>query len=104
MCTQVKETIKGEIKMKVEYIKKSTLEWPNLWKDLGMQKDNGGRWFTGSGSPEWLEEYLSCYRYPSRSYPNSYASPLLTQKFARFLCVNQPLLEVKLKVGIIKKV
>ena len=50
-----------------------------------MQKDNGGRWYPSPLTPDWVREYLDNYRSPSRAWPNSYASALLTVKFAKLL-------------------
>ena len=61
------------------------LSWPHLWDYLGMQKDNGGRWYPSTRTPDWVREYLDNYRSPSRTWPNSYASALLTVKFAKLL-------------------
>ena len=44
-------------------------------------------------------EYLKSYRTPSRSFPNSYASALLSQKFAKLLTEMNPALAVKLKIA-----
>jgi hypothetical protein len=85
--------------MKVEYIKKSTLGWTDLWQHLGMSKDSGGRWYPTSSTPEWVEEYLKEYRSPSRSWPNSYAAAMLSQKFAKLLCHEDPRLAIKLEVA-----
>ena len=99
---QTKKTnkLKGK-KMKAEYIKKATLSFPNLWSDLGLSKDNGGRWFAGTGSPEFVREYCSHYRTPSRAWPMSHAKPLLSQKFAQALCENMPELAIKCGVGVV---
>lgn len=64
---------------------KTKLEWPDLWNNLGMSKDNGGRWYPNDDAPIIVKEYVSQYRSPSRSWPNSYATPLLTVKFAEYL-------------------
>lgn len=85
--------------MKATYIKKSTLEWKNLWTDLGLEKDSGGRWYAGSNSPEWVQEYCEQFRTPSRAWPHSHSKPLLTQKFAKLLCEKDPELAVKLGVA-----
>lgn len=69
---------------------KTKLEWPDLWNNLGMSKDNGGRWYPKDTAPEVVKEYVSQYRSPSRSWPNSYATPLLTAKFAKHLKAAAP--------------
>lgn len=81
------------------YIKKSTLTFPDLWESFGMSKDKGGRWETTSKTPQWVVEYLAKYRAPSRAFPNSYASAMLSQKFAKSLTENDPDLAVTLGVA-----
>jgi len=81
------------------YIKKSTLEFSDLWSYFGMQKDNGGRWEPSESTPEWVSEYLRNYRTPSRAWPNSYAKAMLSQKFAKHLCEKQPDLAIKIGVA-----
>jgi hypothetical protein len=88
-------------KVKAQYIKKSTLEWCDLWNELGFEKDRAGRWFAGESSPDWVSDFLINHRYPSRAYPHSHSKPILTQKFAKLLCEKDPKLAVKLKVGVI---
>ena len=85
--------------MKATYIKGSTLEWKNIWADLGMERDNGGRWTTGENSPDFLKEYCAQFRTPSRAWPQSHAKPLLTQKFAKLLCEKDPSLAIALGVA-----
>lgn len=85
--------------LKAKYIKGEKLTWPNLWSDLGMIKDNGGRWYPGSNSPAFVSEYLENYRTPSRAWPLSYATALLTIKFAKLLCTFDPELAIRLGVG-----
>jgi len=77
----------------------NTLDWPNLWKDLGMTKDKGGRFFPSEDTPEWVHDYCTQFRSPSRAWPYSYAKPLLTKKFAKLLCEKDPQLAIKLGVG-----
>lgn len=81
------------------YIKKSTLSFPDLWKHFGMSKDNGGRWETTANTPEWAIEYLAGYRTPSRAWPNSYATAMLSQKFAKLVVENDPKLAVLVGVA-----
>jgi hypothetical protein len=81
------------------YIKKAILSWPNLWNDFGMTKDNGDRWFPTDSTPEYVKEFLQSHREPSRRWPNSYALPLLTQKFAKCVVKNDPELAIKLKIA-----
>lgn len=81
------------------YIKGTTLDWSDLWNHLGLSKDKGGRWYAGSDSPEWIQEYCSQYRTPSRAFPFSHAKPLLTQKFAKLLTEKDPELAIKLQVA-----
>jgi len=85
--------------MTIEYVKKSALIWSNLWTNLGMEKDNAGRWYPGENSPQFVIDYLSTLRPPSRAFPNSYAKSLLTQKFAKLLTVKNPSLAVDLGVA-----
>jgi hypothetical protein len=81
------------------YIKKSTIEFPALWVEFGMEKDNGGRWNVGSDTQEWVKEYLSQYRTPSRAWPHSYSKAMLSQKFAKLLCEKDEALAVKMGVA-----
>ena len=81
------------------YIKDSKLDWPDIWGELGMTKDNGGRWYPGDDTPTVVTDYLKGYRSPSRAYPYSYATPLLTKKFAKYLTENEPELAIKLGVA-----
>lgn len=76
----------------------NTLQWPDLWNHLGMERDKAGRWYPGEDTPEWVEEYLSGYRSPSRAYPHSYAKPLLTKKFAKVLAEKDPQLAEEIGV------
>ena len=85
--------------MKAQYIKKSKLDWSNIWNDLGMQKDNGGRWYPGEDTPKWIKEYLDDYRVPSRAHPYSYAKALLTCKFAKLLAEKDPALAIECGVA-----
>ena len=91
--------IQTETETKANYIKRSKLDWPNLWNDLGMSKDKGGRWYPGDDTPDWVAEYLSDYRSPSRAWPNSYATALLTCKFAKLLTEKEPSLAIELGVA-----
>lgn len=86
--------------MKATYIKGSTLAWPHVWGALGMKKDNGGRFLPSDSTPEWIREYVRQFRSPSRHWPHSYAKPLLTQKFAKLLCEEDPAMAIRLGVGI----
>ena len=81
------------------YIKKSTLSFPDLWNEMGMEKDKGGRWESGENTPDWAREYLKGYRTPSRSWPMSHAKALLSQKFAKLLTEKDPKLAIKLGVA-----
>lgn len=84
----------------VAYIKKAKLEWPNLWEDLQLSKDNGGRWSPSKETPESVYNYIiDNFRSPSRAWPNSYATACLTQKFAKWLTANEPELAVKCGVA-----
>lgn len=67
---------------------KTELDWKDLWQKLGMIKDNGGRFYPGDNTPNSIREYLKGYRVPSRKWPYSYAKPLLTKKFAKWLINN----------------
>lgn len=87
--------------MKINYVKKSTLNWPDIWNYLGMSRDNGGRWQPTNSTPEIVSDYLKYFRFPSRAYPNSYATALLTQKFARYLTEKMP--DMAVKIGIAEK-
>lgn len=86
-------------KLQATHKKGAKLEWPDLWDELGMHRDNGGRWYPGNDSPEYVHEYLSEYRSPSRAYPKSYAGALLTIKFAKKLCELDPALAIALGVA-----
>lgn len=84
--------------LKAKHIKGATLSWPDLWNELGCEKDNGGRWYAETGT---AGAYVSDngYRTPSRSWPFSHARPLLTQKFAKYLTEQDPALAIKLGVA-----
>lgn len=86
----------------VQYIKKSTLEWNDLWTHFGMNPDNGDRYFPGEKTQDYVCKYLGSIRTPSRRWPNSYAKAMLTQKFAKLVVRHEPALALKL--GIAKKV
>jgi len=79
--------------------KGAKLKWSDLWNELGMERDRAGRWYPGEDSPEYVRDYLDGYRGPSRAYPKSYATALLTAKFAKKLCEFDPDLAVRLKIG-----
>ena len=81
------------------YIKGTKLEWPDLWNALGMERDKGERWYPSESTPQSVQDYLSGYRAPSRAYPRSYATPLLTAKFAKYLTEHEPALAIKLGVA-----
>ena len=85
--------------MKAQYIKGAKLEWPNIWNDLGLSKDKGGRWYAGLSVDPWIKDYCDQFRTPSRAYPYSHAKPLLTQKFAKLLTEKNPELAIKLGVA-----
>lgn len=85
--------------MTITYIKKSTVEFKSLWEEFGMSKDNGGRWYTTESTPEWVAEYLSDYRTPSRAWPHSYSKAMLSQKFAKLAVEKDPKLALKLKIA-----
>ena len=85
--------------MATEYIKKSTLSWPDLWRALGMVKDSASRWTSSPGTPDYVREYIKGYRTPSRAHPNSYATALMSQKFAKHLTEKDPVLAVTLGVA-----
>lgn len=92
-------TTKNTTKNTIKYIPKSTLGWKNLWTDFSMSKDNGGRWHPSDNTQEYVKEYLKGHRSPSRAWPNSYAKPLLTQKFAKLVVEKEPELAVKLGIA-----
>ena len=75
---------------------KTNLEWPDLWNVLAMQKDKAVRWLPSKDTPDIVKKYLSGYRVPSRRWPNSYATPLLTKKFASVVTAEAPALAKKL--------
>lgn len=81
------------------YIKKSTINFPDIWENGLLKKDKGGRWVVCETTPVWIKDYLDGYRSPSRSWPNSFATALLTQKFARLLSEKDPELAAKLGVA-----
>ena len=85
--------------LKVEYIKKSTLSFPDLWEHFGMERDNAGRWFPSEASKDYLKDYLSGHRSPSRAYPHSYSKALLSQRFSKLVTKKDPLLAVKLGIA-----
>jgi len=82
------------------YIKKATLEFPNLWADFGMSKDNGDRWYPSQDTQKYVVEFLEGHRAPSRRWPNSYATAMLTQKFAKLVVEHEPELAVKLGLAV----
>lgn len=69
---------------------KTKLEWPDLWNHLGLTRDNGGRWYAGADAAKITLDYIEAggYRTPSRAWPKSHATPLLTAKFAKYLVAN----------------
>ena len=81
------------------YIKKSTLNFSDLWESFGMKKDDGGRWYQSEDTPEWVCEFLSQYREPSRAWPMSHAKPMLTQKFSKLVVEQDPELAIKLHIA-----
>ena len=82
----------------IKYISKAKITWNQL-KELGMSRDKGGRWFPSAKTPTWVAEYLEGYRTPSRAWPNSYATALMSQKFAKLLVEKAPALAVALNVA-----
>ncbi len=70
----------------------TTLTWDNIWNELGLTRDNGGRWTIGQSTPKAVAKYIedNGYRTPSRKWPHSHAKPLLTAKFAKHLKENDP--------------
>ncbi len=65
-----------------------TIHTPNNWNDIHKKlgaTDRGGRWFPHPGSLEEKYVHENRYRYPSRAYPWSYAKPLMTAKFQKWL-------------------
>lgn len=74
----------------MEYVERSTLNWPHIWKQLHFKRDNGGRWVPGARTPQSVVDYVEAKSTPSRAYPNSYAVACLTQKFARYLTEHEP--------------
>lgn len=93
---------KKVLTMKAEYIKRTKLNWPALWNDLGMERDSADRWYPGTDTPEWVSDYLTEFRSPSRAHPKSYAQALLTQKFAKLLAEKDP--ELAVALGVAKEV
>ena len=78
---------------------RNTLDWPDLWGPyLQLKRDNAGRWAPGDATPDTVARYCYQYRSPSRAWPHSYAKPLLTRKFARYLCENDVDLARKLQL------
>ncbi len=65
-----------------------------IWQVLGLVKDHGsGRWDYQNGVThplviKYLEE--GDYRRPSRAWPMSYFTALLSNKFAKYLVENDP--------------
>lgn len=97
---KVAELAEVEGAVKVKYIKGAVLNWPNLWEDLGLEKDKGGRWWAGYAALDFVREYCKGFRTPSRAWPYSHAKPLLTQKFAKHLVEKDPTLAIKLGVAV----
>lgn len=64
-----------------------TLTWVDL-KRLG-KSDNANRWYPTDAI---VEEYIAKngYRSPSRQWPQSYARPVMTKKFAKWAEENHP--------------
>jgi len=64
-----------------------TLTWNELRK-LG-KNDKGNRWFPND---DVCAEYIQQggYRSPSRAWPYSYAKPLMTKKFIKWVTENHP--------------
>ncbi len=81
------------------YKKSTTLSWPDLWNRFGMSKDKGGRWYPGESTQEYVREFLDGIRTPSRSWPNSYASAMLRQKFAKLVVEHEPVLAIELGIA-----
>ena len=81
------------------YIKSTTLNWPDLWNHFGMAKDNGDRWHPSESTQDYVKEFLDYVRSPSRSWPNSYASAMLRQKFAKLVVEHEPELAIKLGIA-----
>ena len=67
---------------------KKTLDWTDLYA-MG-RIDNAKRFYPISDTPAAQYINQNRYRSPSRAYPNSYAKPLLTLKFAKWLKSNYP--------------
>lgn len=88
--------------MKAQHKKSMRLVWPNLWEDLNMAKDGGGRWDVTESTPEKIRGYLRGYRAPSRAFPNSRASAALTIKFSKWLSDELP--ELAIKCGVAEEV
>lgn len=66
---------------------KTELTWPDLF--ILCERDNGGRWYAADEDcAKYIQE--NGYRTPSRAWPHSHSKPLLTKKFAKWLCVNAP--------------
>lgn len=83
----------------IQYVKKSTLGFRDLWTSFAMTKDNGGRWYPSEKTQEYVKAYLETVRTPSRAWPLSYAKALLSQKFAKMVCEQEPALAVKLGIA-----
>jgi len=83
----------------VTYIKKSTVSFPDLWNSFSMSRDSGGRWDATDNTPSWVKKYLTAYRAPSRAWPQSHSKAMLSQKFAKLLCIENPKLAVELGVA-----
>ena len=84
--------------MMIEHIPKSSLSWSHLSK-LGLYRQRGDCIEPSASTPEWVIDYLSSIRSPSRRWPFSYAKAVMTAKFARFLVSRDPALALKLGVG-----
>jgi len=70
------------------------------WRDLStlLKQDNGNRYTARTGTI--AEQYINenGYRTPSRAWPNSHATPLMTKKFARYVILHDEPMAKLLKI------
>ena len=81
------------------YIKKAVIDFPAIWENELLSRDNGGRWNISTKTPEWVSDFLSGHRSPSRAWPHSYSKALLSQKFAKLMVEKDPALAIRLGVA-----
>jgi hypothetical protein len=92
------------IRAEVERIKtknpelKDKLDWPDIWDHELLSRDKAGRWDVDTDSPAVIADYVQQFRTPSRAWPKSRATPLLTKKAARYIAEHDLLLALRLNL------